>query len=121
MISTTENLSAVLQLPPLEFGPISQSLGHVYCVLNEGGVKNISAIGEIQISPRCKENLYTLSDGQTIIVTKRTKVQRPDNIDGVLRVDDIGRSKWLSHKALEKFKYDVDTTQNPQNRAEREC
>lgn len=103
----SENMTTQLKLPSLEFGPLRYAVGYVRHVLEDGGLKDIVSIEDIQISPRIKEKLYKLSDGQAIIVTKRNKLSRPSNVDGVLRVDAGVESKWLSHQLLDQFQEDV--------------
>lgn len=105
----TENQQAKLELPPIEYGPVKKTLGYIHHILTEGKTVDVTSIEEVQVSPRCKENLYTLSDGQRIVVTKRTNCPRPSIADGVLRVNDEGKLKWLSHRIAEQFQSDVDT------------
>lgn len=104
-----ENMARTLNIPPLEFGPLKHAIGYIHHVLSEGGIKEVTTIEDVQVSQRRREALYKLSDGQNIIVTQRKSIKRPDNVDGVLFVDEGGKSKWISHRLLEDFKNDVST------------
>lgn len=92
----------VLKLPPLEMKPLKFYLGEVYYVFDEGGEKEVVEIGEIQTSPRCSERLYTLSDGQKIIVTNKKSTKRPAGIDGVL-CEEGSELVWIAHKRLDEL------------------
>ena len=107
--NTEQQNPPTLSLPPLEFGPITHALGAIKHVVNSGGVREITATEEFLTSPRSKETLYILSDGQRILVTKKKKLNLPANVDGVLRQDDDGTLKWLAHIKLEIIKDDINT------------
>ncbi len=96
-----------LDLPALEISPIGDPVGRIFHVLALGGIREISKIDEILISKRKKENLYHLSDGQKIIVTTRSKLQRPRGVDGVLQVG--GQIEWLSHRLIDEFYKQLQT------------
>ncbi len=93
-----------LTLPPLLFGPIVHPVGHYYHVIRPKGVGGVTGIAEVPISPRLTAPMYTLSNGERIVVTSRRQVkQRPSEADGVLRVDPDGTSEWIWHKSQEAF------------------
>lgn len=93
----------VLKLPPLEVVSDELYLGSVSHIIDNGGKKRIVEVGEVQISPRCSEKFYLLSDGQKIIVTNKKQIKRPIEIDGVLYAGEEDKTIWLSHKQLEDF------------------
>lgn len=97
-----ENLPPKLKLPPLQVAYV-HSIGAIYYLLDSGSERDIQSIEEIQVSPRVKENLYILSDGQRIIVTERKKLIRPSDVDGVMQTISGAESRWISHKLIEQF------------------
>ncbi|MCX6736416.1 MAG: DEAD/DEAH box helicase family protein [Candidatus Parcubacteria bacterium] len=98
----------MLFLPPLEFGPIKHSIGIISHVLDLGGNKVISRTEEFFTSPRVRETLYVLDDGQKILITKKKKLELPRDVDGVL-FGQLGNAlKWIAHRKLNALKYDVD-------------
>jgi len=105
----TLSSSQTINLPSLVFGPIKYSIGYVHHILLEGGIKHVSKIEEIIISPRRKEIKYYLEDGQIVIVTTKNKLQRPADVDGILRTDSEGNLKWLSNATLETFQENVNS------------
>ncbi len=93
-----------LAMPQLIFGPVSHRLGQYWHVIRPEVVQDITGTSEVLISPRCKEPLYTLANGERIVVTARRQVrQRPPEADGILRLDGAGEPAWLWHKDLERF------------------
>ena len=98
-----------MRLPPLEVGPIPGSIGHIRHVIRLGSTCEMTLIGETLISPRVKEPTYRLSTGETVIITKRAKINRPNSIDGVLRQFSDGKAKWISHKSIDAFESAVAT------------
>ncbi len=96
-----------LTLPPLEFGPIKQSIGHIMHILNTGGIFQITGIEDFQTSPRIKEKLYSLSNGQKILISKRKKMDLPEDIDGVLFSDPDSNLRWIAHRELKEITQDM--------------
>ncbi len=92
-----------LILPPLEIWPIRENIGLIFHVFDLGGEREVLEVGEVHISPKCTEPLYTLSDGQKVIVTERRGIERPDEADGVLFRQEGKKTEWLSHKKIEAF------------------
>jgi superfamily II DNA or RNA helicase len=94
-------------LPALEVGPVSHPLGQIRHVLRGEQRVDVQEIGEIRVSPRIKEPLYRLSNGERIVVTERRHVNRPDAADGVLQSSAGGIYRWLTHRDIEDFQADV--------------
>jgi superfamily II DNA or RNA helicase len=92
-----------IKIPSLEVGVIPDALGHIWHSLDSGGVKTITSLEQIRISPRCKENVGLLDDGQKLIITTRKKLVRPAEIDGVLQIDGEEEPVWISHRKQEAF------------------
>src|SRR5690242_13911287 len=93
-----------LKLPPLVFGPITHPVGRYFHVVRPEIVEKVIEKSEAPISARLTAPMYTLSNGERIIVTARPQIkQRPPEADGVIRTDPNGNSTWLWHKSLEQF------------------
>lgn len=97
---------AVLDLPAVEYVR-SHSLGRIHHVLDTGGTSNVVSIDDIRVSPRRTERVYTLPNGQRVIVTTGSQRKRPDDVDAVLQVRSGEKPRWLSHRLLEAFERDV--------------
>src|ERR1039457_293344 len=98
-----------LDMPPLVLGPVAHSLGYFWHVIQPAGSLDITAASEVFISPRRKERLYTVANGEKIILTTRRQIkERPPEADGVLRVNDDGNAQWLWHRAIEQFSEEVN-------------
>ncbi|WP_367389060.1 DEAD/DEAH box helicase [Lewinella sp. LCG006] len=96
-------------LPEILFGPIKYSIGFAFVLLRDKEQLNILETTEIQISPRVKEELLTLENGEKIIVTKRKTIEIPDGVDGVIRKNDDGSIEWIYHKDIRTFRKDLKT------------
>ena len=82
-----------LDTPPITIGPITHPLGHFLHVIRAGDTQDVVSISEVHISPRCTAPLYSLANGEKIIVTGRPHVQkRPSGVDGVLRTSNGGKN-----------------------------
>ncbi|BDU78147.1 DEAD/DEAH box helicase [Mesoterricola sediminis] len=92
-----------LWLPAIIFQK-KHPVGNIVCLLRLGENQNIVGEEYINISPRIKEKVISLQSGDKIIVTERRKIERPDDIEGVLFVGDGESSKWLSHRLLDQFR-----------------
>lgn len=68
----------------------------------------VTAITEVNISARIKQPLFHLDNGESVVVTQRRKVDRPEGVDGVLQAQDDGTYSWLSHRLVEAFEADVE-------------
>ena len=96
----------VLALPSLVLGPTRVGVGNIFHVIESASSQSVVDISEIQISPRVKERLYELENGEKIIVTSRKKLERPSKVDGVLRQDSNGYA-WISHKRTDAVAADI--------------
>jgi superfamily II DNA or RNA helicase len=94
---------AELQLPQIQLGPISCGIGSVQCVLRPAETQRVTSVGETRISPRLKEKLYTLENGQRIVVTARRKLARPSEADGVLYRTTANDAAWLNHRLIDEL------------------
>lgn len=99
-----------LELPPLELGPIRHALGYISHVLDLGKIQDITQIEDFNTSPRVTEKIYTTTDGQRFIITKKKKLTLPAGVDGVLYQNAAGSLKWIAHRKLEALENDI--TQN---------
>ena len=97
-----------LNLPPLDFGPVSFGIARISCSLQPSRATSVDSIGKRQISPRIKEPILSLPTGERLIVTSRRKIKRPDDVDGVLFRDPYGTLTWQSHIELEKLQNIAD-------------
>ena len=92
-----------LILPPLEIGPLPNSIGWMKFRVRPGATVQVAQVAQVQISPRLKEPLYYLENGEKLVVTRRRRVPRPSEADGVLREFEDGRLEWLTHKQTESI------------------
>jgi superfamily II DNA or RNA helicase len=98
-----------LDMPPLMFGPVAHPVGYIWHVIRPATTQDIASASEVPISARLKEPLYTLSNGERIVVTARRQIkERPPEADGILRIDSDKKPQWLWHKAIEQFSGEVD-------------
>ena len=89
-------------MPQLELGPVRMKLGVVSCVLRTASTLKYDKVGEVKVSKRVSENLFELEGGERVIIADRTKVARPDGVDGVLVRTQTGL-RWLSHKIIDSL------------------
>ena len=95
-------------LPPLEVGPITHAIGQIRHVLRNAEQVVVEEITDVHVSPRVKEPLYRLSNGEHVVVTERRSVARPEIADGVLQLTGDGTYRWLTHQRVEAFVTDVE-------------
>ena len=97
-----------LAIPPLVYGPITHPIGYLWHVIRPAAAHDVTSVSDVRISPRLKERLYTLPDGEQIVLTSRRSIkERPTEADGVLRMDGEGNAHWIWHRAIEQFAVDV--------------
>jgi len=92
-----EDQQLELDLPVLYYGPIRCSIGRVYCHLQAAAKVTATPVGKIRISSRVKEPLFTLSSGESVIITSRKVIGLPSSVDGVILRDGAHGLKWQSH------------------------
>ncbi|MFL6846316.1 MAG: DEAD/DEAH box helicase [Allosphingosinicella sp.] len=90
-----------LELPQLLYGPVRSTIGVIQCVLRPPRTVPARPAGETNVSPRIKEPLFALPDGEKIVVTSRKSATRPADVDGLLWRDDNGKLAWLSHREID--------------------
>jgi len=90
-------------LPDLVLGPIRYPIGTATKLLRNGSTEQITAIDDVLISARTKAQRVTLSNGERVILTEKTKISVPTNVDGVVRKMPDGSRKWIFHKALKRL------------------
>lgn len=95
-----------LKLPPLICKPIKRNIGYILHAIFTGGEYEVNLVEKVKISTKVSEDLYHLSNGQKIIITKRSKLERPENVDGVLR-EINGKYSWLSHNLNDRFESEL--------------
>lgn len=76
-------------------------VGYAQQLLRASNEVEITATERIRVAARRTEECFTANNGERLIVTKKSKLDRPDGIDGVLRLMDAGKYKWLSHRLLD--------------------
>ncbi|RWJ04455.1 MAG: DEAD/DEAH box helicase [Mesorhizobium sp.] len=89
-----------LDVPQLELGPVRLKLGVVSCVLRPASHLKYDKVGDVKISKRLSESVYELKGGERVVITDRTRIVRPDGVDGVLIRTTTGL-RWLSHKIID--------------------
>ena len=100
--------ASTLKLPPIQVAYL-HAIGAIYHLLVPEIEIPVESIEEISISPRLKEKLYILADGQKIVVTERKKVIQPSNTDGVLQMIPGADARWLSHNRIREFNEEKNT------------
>jgi hypothetical protein len=86
-----------LTLPAVQFGPVACRIGSIQSLLRSAETLRVQSVEEAQVSPRIKEPLYALENGERIIVTSRKNVARPADVDGVLyRISKPYDGMWIS-------------------------
>lgn len=101
-----DKLSEV-NIPDLELAPIKTGVGQIRCLLREGGPALIHEISEAQVSARCKDPLYTLATGEKILISSRSRIERPIEADGILHQGKDGTLRWKSHKSIDLIRKDA--------------
>lgn len=102
---TDESQATSLDVPALEVGPIRFPVGELRLVLRPAQTLAVEAVSQIAVSPRLSEPLYTLQNGERVIVTARAKLELPEGVTGILGKLDNGSLRWLRHR-------DVDAATN---------
>ncbi|WP_269713294.1 DEAD/DEAH box helicase [Caulobacter sp. NIBR2454] len=97
----TAEAPTAFTLPTVKYGPIRTPTGRIECLLRGPIVVEATKIGEVAVSPRVKEPIYRTADGETFILTTRTKVARPPAADGVLLSGADGSLSWTSHRLVD--------------------
>lgn len=97
----------VLDLPPLNYGPVPARIGTIQIVLRAAQSVTATPRGEIAVTARTKESSYALPTGEIVIITPRKKLDRPSDVDGVLHQAADGKLSWLSHKLIENVDADA--------------
>lgn len=77
-------------------------LGVVSCVLRPASHLKYEKVGDVKISKRLSESVYQLDGGERVIISDRSKMVRPDGVDGVLVRTPTGL-RWLSHKIIDEL------------------
>ena len=98
----SEQLEA-FYLPAIEVAPINCSVGKIHHFIRPAITTHINEIKEINISPRRKEPIFSLSNGERIILTTKKNIEHPLNVDGVLYKNSKGNISWQSHKQIQEF------------------
>jgi hypothetical protein len=80
---------------------VGYETGTVQCVLRDAQSVDTDPAGETFISPRIKERLHTLPNGETIVIPHRRIKERPTGVDGVLLQDSSGALHWQSHVLID--------------------
>lgn len=96
-----------LALPRVEVGPVTYAIGQLRHVLAPARTYAVEGVSEVAITSRYKETVYHLVDGPKVIITERSKLDRPPEVDGVLRRKANGELAWLNHAAVDVFLEDA--------------
>jgi len=99
-------LATKILLPELIFLK-TYAIGHAQQLLRSAGEVEITATEKIKVGHRSAEECWVLEGGERVVVTKKSKLDRPEGIDGVLRLLDSGKYKWLSHRLLDSVQQQV--------------
>ena len=76
-------------------------------LLRVSRTEKITTIEKFHVGPRSFEVCWVLEDGERLIVTKKSKLERPAEFDGVLRRLDSDKYEWLSHRLLDEAQRQV--------------
>ena len=93
-------MATKIVLPELTFLK-TYAVGHALQLLRFSREAEITTTEKIQIGPRSTEDCVVLDDGERLVVTKKSRLERPEGVDGVLRELDGGKYKWLSHRLMD--------------------
>jgi len=100
---TTEVLSINgLSIPPLKV-EANNSVGKIIHIIRPEKYVQVVSQNQINISPRIRENLYVLDNGENIIISDRKIKTRPDGVDGILIKTSENSLRWTSHKLIDEF------------------
>lgn len=99
-------MATKIVLPELIFLK-TYAVGYAHQLLRFGGEMEITATEKIQVGPRSTEECWVLESGERVVVTKKSNLNRPEGVDGVLRVLNGGKYKWLSHRLLDDAQQQV--------------
>ncbi|WP_197424084.1 DEAD/DEAH box helicase [Bradyrhizobium valentinum] len=86
---------------------IPHALGQIRHVLRSEVEARVNGISEIKVSARIKEPLYRLDNGESVVITERRQLARPEDVDGVLQRRADGSFRWLAHRLIETFLAEV--------------
>jgi superfamily II DNA or RNA helicase len=93
---------AVLTLPDL-IATRKLSVGSIHQLIRRASTQAITEVEKIQLSKRTFELVCILDSGERYVVTKRKKIELPEGLDGVIRIDSEGTCHWLKHKSINAF------------------
>jgi superfamily II DNA or RNA helicase len=94
-------------LPELVYGPRKYSVGYVQQLIRKETEVTIVSTDQIAIGPRSKIDRHHLSNGERVVITTKTKIELPDEVDGVLRKKQDGTLLWLEHRQLNAVMRDI--------------
>lgn len=101
-------MASPIILPDLFFfEPKKYRVGTTQQLLSLGGEVGGKSIQKVAVSARSTADCFVLDKGEKIIVTKKTKLTLPKNVDGVLRLHSDGNHTWLAHKKLDYARKEV--------------
>ena len=98
----TQSRTGQILLPEITPPPIKTRIGKIHHCIRLGENVNIES-SEERVVRRRSEKIYSLSNGEKIIITSRRLLELPDNIDGILQEDVAGKVKWLKHREIDTF------------------
>ena len=93
---------STLHLPDL-IAKRKLNVGAIHQLVRAASCQIISEVESIQISPKRFVQVCILDSGERYVVTKRKKLDLPEGIDGVIRIDDEKNCEWLQHKSTAAF------------------
>ena len=96
-----------LKLPAITIRPIKTAIGQIRHVLRPATVVSVSSVEEVRVSPRKKGALYTLSNGEKLVLAVGRGHDRPEAADGVIVRSDTGELEWHTHRLIEGFESEV--------------
>jgi len=98
-----EAASEAFSLPALNYGPVKMAIGQIRAQLRPAAEIALVPDGQIRISPRTLVPVYKHPEGERYAIVHRRNFTRPDDIDGLLLRDDLGKLSWLSHRLIDEL------------------
>lgn len=94
-------------LPEIVYGPRNYGAGFALQLLRPARTATIYTVEQVAVGPKSNAECMVFKDGERVVLTEKTKLERPAGVDGVLRKLSNGSYKWLSHKLIDEALEDV--------------
>lgn len=93
-------VNQVIQLPAITVQK-KTAWGYISHVIESGRPSEVIEVCEIQVSPRKSRIVYTLENGEKVMIADSKSISPPPGINGVLRVQDDGTFSWEFHEKIQ--------------------